>query len=80
MCYLQTWIDKSLAYIEIGKSYNFVMNVTQGSDVTLSWIMEDSVNITETHLGDLTLASKSHTYYTAQLKFSTNFNMMRHFE
>ena len=41
------------------------MTVTQGSDVTLSWIMEDSVNITETHLGDFTLASKSHTYYNA---------------
>ena len=61
----QAWIDNSLAYIEIGKSYNFIMNVTQGSDVTLSWIMEDSVNITETHLGDFTLASKSHTYNNA---------------
>ena len=58
----QAWLDNSIAYIEVGKAYDFKMNVTQGSDVTVSWILEDSVNITETYTGDFSSASKSYTY------------------
>ena len=41
------------------------MNVTQGTNVTLSWILEDTVNVTETHLGEFSTGSISHTYNVA---------------
>ena len=61
---LQAWLDNSIAYIEIGKEYTFRANVTQATDVTLTWLLETSVNITETYDGVFTSASRSYTYHT----------------
>ena len=62
---LQAWLDNSIAYIEIGKECTFKANVTQATDVTLTWLLESTVNITETLDGEFYTASTNHTYNVA---------------
>ena len=51
-------------YIEVGKSYSFEANATQGTNVTLNWGLEIDFNVTEYFNGEFTSASLIHTFNT----------------
>ena len=62
MIVLQGWLNNDISYIEVGKSYTFEANATRGTNITLSWYLEPTVNVTHFIEGEFTSKVYSHSF------------------
>ena len=59
---LQAWLNNDISYIEVGQSYTFEANATRGTNTTIAWSLEPTVNSTDFIVGEFTSETFPHTF------------------
>ena len=62
MNYFQAWLNNAIAYIEVDELYTFEANATRGTNMTISWSLEPTVNTTDFIMGELSSKSLDHSF------------------
>ena len=59
---LQAWLNNDISYIEVGQTYTFDANATHGTNMTIAWSLELSVNTTNFIGGEFLSETISHSF------------------
>ena len=62
MNHFQAWLDNTNSYIEVDGLYTFKANATRGTNATIAWSMEPSVNSTDLVIGELSLETLNYSF------------------
>ena len=60
----QAWLNNEISYIEVGNSYSYEANATQGTNITLTWDFDDGFSVTNYFDREFTSATAMHTFNT----------------
>ena len=59
---LQAWLNNGKSYIEVGQTYTFEANATHGTNMTIAWSLEPSINSTDFVVGEFQSETMPHVF------------------
>ena len=64
MNHFQAWLNNAIAYIEVDELYTFEANATRGTNASIAWSLEPTVNTTDFVVGEFSSETLDHSFST----------------